>query len=49
MKIILTKEYPFVAPRIMSITRVVHPNIHMGTGEVFLAMLKESEWIPVLK
>lgn len=48
MKIIISKEYPFVAPKIFSLTKVVHPNIHMKTGEVAIAMLRETEWIPVL-
>lgn len=49
MKIMVPKDYPFVAPRVFCLTKVVHPNINMETGEVAISMLKETEWIPVLK
>jgi len=49
MNIIIPKEYPFNPPRILSLTKVLHPNIHFETGEVYISMLKKTEWIPVLK
>jgi len=46
--IIVPKDYPFVPPKIVSLTKVLHPNIHIETGEVYLNALKKSEWNPVL-
>jgi len=48
VKIIASDDYPFAPPKVMSTTRVLHPNIHIETGEVFISMLQKTEWIPVL-
>jgi len=48
MNVIVPKGYPFNAPKIVTLTKVLHPNIHFETGEVYISMLKETEWIPVL-
>jgi len=49
MKIFIPKEYPAIPPKIVSMTKVVHPNINMDTGEVAIAMLKQEDWRPSLK
>lgn len=46
--IIVPKDYPFVPPKIFSLTKVFHPNIHIETGEIYLNLLKKTEWNPVL-
>ena len=39
-------DYPLAAPRVTFDTTVFHPNVHFGTGEVCLDVLKE-QWSPV--
>lgn len=32
VRIVLTSDYPIVAPKIYFKTKIFHPNIHFGTG-----------------
>mmetsp|Transcript_14291 Transcript_14291/g.21602 ORF Transcript_14291/g.21602 Transcript_14291/m.21602 type:complete len:158 (-) Transcript_14291:201-674(-) len=45
IKIDLPKNYPVGAPRVVSLTKVFHPNFHWKTGEICMDILK-SNWSP---
>ena len=38
-------DYPLAPPSISFVTKVFHPNVHFGTGEICLNILKK-EWSP---
>ena len=38
-------DYPLAPPTIEFVTKVFHPNVHFGTGEICLDILKK-EWSP---
>ena len=38
-------DYPLAPPTIAFVTKVFHPNVHFGTGEICLDILKK-EWSP---
>lgn len=38
-------DYPLAPPSISFVTKVFHPNVHFGTGEICLDILKK-EWSP---
>jgi peroxin-4 len=46
LNIIVPPDYPMAAPKIKFITKVFHPNIHYGTGEICLDILKSDYWTP---
>jgi ubiquitin-conjugating enzyme E2 M len=43
----IPSTYPFTAPKLRCLTRVLHPAINFRSGEVYLSILK-NEWDPVL-
>lgn len=44
--IVVSGDYPFQPPRIISDYRSPHPNIDFDTGEVWLKVLAPKEWTP---
>lgn len=49
LRIFISKDYPFDPPKIVSFTKLSHPNINYRTGEVNLTVVKENEWLPIYK
>lgn len=45
LQIHVGKEYPIAPPQIWFRTRIIHPNIHLESGEVCLDILK-AQWTP---
>lgn len=41
----IPEHYPFRPPHVRFLTRIVHPNIHLATGEICLDLLREH-WSP---
>lgn len=41
-------KYPFVAPTVLVLNRVYHPNIDIDTGEFLLDLLSPLNWKPVI-
>ena len=40
------QNYPIECPKVKMITKCYHPNIHFGTGEICLDILKSQNWSP---
>lgn len=46
LTITIPPTYPLAPPKIAFATPVVHPNVHLQTGEVCLDLLSGSAWTP---
>jgi peroxin-4 len=46
VRITVPAEYPSVPPKMSFLTPIIHPNIHIKTGEVCLDVLKD-QWTPI--
>jgi peroxin-4 len=46
IKIKIPSAYPTVAPKMVFETPIIHPNIHLKTGEICIDILKD-QWTPV--
>jgi peroxin-4 len=45
MNITISNDYPVTPPSITFVSKVFHPNVNFGTGEICLDILKK-EWSP---
>jgi peroxin-4 len=45
LRITIPPSYPFKPPQISFATPIVHPNVHLQTGEICLDLLKDK-WSP---
>jgi len=46
LKVLIPKDYPFNCPKVYCLDRISHQNINSITGEVFVQILNENEWVP---
>jgi peroxin-4 len=45
VRLSLPKSYPHHPPKAHFVTKICHPNVHLGNGEICLDVLKEG-WLP---
>jgi peroxin-4 len=46
VRVSVPQDYPSSPPKLVFLTPIIHPNIHLRTGEVCLDILKD-QWTPV--